>query len=81
MASILVVIALWLVGPNHASTQGARSVELVEKLRSWREAGELPGGRVAAKLAVRLARSTRRSRSRSRSRRETLGVHPAPVLP
>lgn len=42
VASILVLIALWLVGPNHASTQGARSVELVERLRSLREAGELP---------------------------------------
>ncbi len=42
VASILVVIALWLVGPHHASTQGARSVELVEQLRSWREAGDLP---------------------------------------
>ena len=42
VASILVVIALWLVGPNHASTQGARSIELVERLRSLREAGELP---------------------------------------
>lgn len=42
VASILVVIALWLVGPNHASTEGARSVELVERLRSLREAGALP---------------------------------------
>jgi membrane protein required for colicin V production len=42
VASILVVIALWILGPNHASTQGARSVELVQKLRSLREAGELP---------------------------------------
>ena len=42
VASILVVIALWLVGPNHASTRGARSVELVETVRSWREAGDLP---------------------------------------
>lgn len=42
VASILVVIALWLVGPNHAATQGARSVELVERLRSLRETGELP---------------------------------------
>jgi len=42
VASILVVIALWLVGPNHASTEGARSVEVVERLRSLREAGTLP---------------------------------------
>lgn len=42
VSSILVVIALWLVGPNHVSTRGARSVELVEKVRSWREAGDLP---------------------------------------
>ncbi len=42
VASILVVIALWILGPNHASTEGARSVEMVQKLRSLREAGELP---------------------------------------
>lgn len=42
VASILVVIALWLVGPDHASTRDARSVELVAKIRSWRERGELP---------------------------------------
>jgi membrane protein required for colicin V production len=42
VASILVVIALWLVGPNHASTQGAHCVEVVEQLQSWRETGDLP---------------------------------------
>ncbi|MFO0690748.1 MAG: CvpA family protein [Myxococcota bacterium] len=43
VASILVVIALWLVGPDHAATRDARSVELVAKIRSWRGGGELPG--------------------------------------
>lgn len=42
VASILVVIALWIVGPDHASTRGARSVEIVQQLRALREAGELP---------------------------------------
>lgn len=42
VASILVVIALWIVGPDHAATREARSVEIVAKLRSWRESGELP---------------------------------------
>ena len=42
VASILVVIALWIVGPDHAATREARSVEIVAKLRSLRERGELP---------------------------------------
>lgn len=42
VASILVVIALWLVGPDHAATRDARSVELVTQVRTWRERGELP---------------------------------------
>ena len=42
VASILVVIALWLVGPDHAATRDARSVALVSKVRAWRESGELP---------------------------------------
>lgn len=42
VASILIVIALWLVGPDHAATRGARSVELVERLRSGREADRMP---------------------------------------
>ena len=42
VASILVLTALWILGPDHASTQGARSVEMVQKLRSLRETGELP---------------------------------------
>jgi len=49
VASILVLTALWILGPNHASTQGARSVEMVQKLRELREAGELPS--VAAPLS------------------------------
>ncbi len=36
VASILVVIALWVVGPDHAATREARSVALVEQLRVWR---------------------------------------------
>ena len=40
--AVLVTIALWLVGPDHATTEGARSIELVEKLKSIRESGELP---------------------------------------
>lgn len=39
VASIVVVIALWLVGPNHASTRDARSVALVEGIRAFRETG------------------------------------------
>lgn len=42
VAAVLVTIALWLVGPDHATTEGARSIELVEELRSMRERGELP---------------------------------------
>ncbi len=42
VAAILVLIALWLVGPDHATTAGARSVELVEQFQSAREIGELP---------------------------------------
>lgn len=42
VAVVLVTIALWLVGPDHATTQGARSIELVEQLQSMRESGQLP---------------------------------------
>jgi uncharacterized membrane protein required for colicin V production len=42
VAAVLVTIALWLVGPDHATTHGARSIELVEQLQSMRENGELP---------------------------------------
>lgn len=42
IGAILVTIALWLVGPNHATTEGARSIELVEELQSMHESGELP---------------------------------------
>ncbi len=42
VAAILVTIALWLVGPDHATTEGARSIELVEELQSMRESGKLP---------------------------------------
>ena len=42
VGAIVVMIARWLVGPNHATTEGARSIELVEKLQSMREDGELP---------------------------------------
>jgi uncharacterized membrane protein required for colicin V production len=42
VASILVVIALWIVGPNHTTTRDAQSVAFVEKIRAWREGGEPP---------------------------------------
>jgi len=42
VAAVLVLIALWLVGPDHAATDGARSIEVVEQLQSMRENGELP---------------------------------------
>jgi membrane protein required for colicin V production len=42
VSAVLVTIALWLVGPNHATTEGARSIELVEELQTMRENGELP---------------------------------------
>jgi uncharacterized membrane protein required for colicin V production len=42
VAAVLVTIALWLVGPDHATTEGARSIELVEELQSLHERGELP---------------------------------------
>ncbi len=42
VATVIVMIALWLVGPNHRTTNGSRSIELVEELQSMRENGELP---------------------------------------
>ena len=42
VAVIIVMIGLWLVGPDHESMDDARAVELVEELQSAREAGELP---------------------------------------
>jgi len=42
VAAVVVTIAIWLVGPNHTTTEGARSVELVEQFQSMRENGELP---------------------------------------
>lgn len=42
VAAVLVTLALWLVGPDHATTDGARSVEIVERLQSAREEGSLP---------------------------------------
>ncbi len=51
VASILVVIALWIVGPDHETTRGAQSVEIVERLRTLRETGELPS--VAARGSER----------------------------
>ena len=42
VAAIVVTIAIWLVGPNHTMTEGARSIELVEELQTMRENGELP---------------------------------------
>ena len=34
VAAILVLVALWLVGPEHPATEGARSVEIVERWRA-----------------------------------------------
>jgi len=42
VAAVVVTIAIWLVGPNHATTDGARSIELVKEFQSMREKGELP---------------------------------------
>lgn len=42
VAAVLVTIALWLVGPNHTTTEGSRSIELVKQVQSMRESGELP---------------------------------------
>jgi membrane protein required for colicin V production len=42
IAAVLVMIAVWLVGPDHPATEGARSVELVEELQAARENGDLP---------------------------------------
>jgi uncharacterized membrane protein required for colicin V production len=39
---VVVVVALWVVGPNHVTTEGARSIALVEQLQSMQEDGELP---------------------------------------
>jgi uncharacterized membrane protein required for colicin V production len=39
---VVVIIALWIVGPDHAATAGARSIALVERLQSLHEQGELP---------------------------------------
>ncbi len=42
VAAVLVMIALWLVGPDHSTTEGARSVALVEEWREGQLEGELP---------------------------------------
>ena len=42
IAVVLVLITLWLVGPDHLMTDGARSVEIVQELQDLREDGELP---------------------------------------
>lgn len=42
VAAVVVLIALWVVGPDHTVTKDARSVALVEQLQSAHEAGELP---------------------------------------
>lgn len=42
VAAVLVTVVIWLVGPDHPTTAGARSIELVETLQSMRERGELP---------------------------------------
>jgi len=42
VAAVVVVIALWIVGPNHAVTEGSHSIEIVQRLQSLREDGQLP---------------------------------------
>jgi membrane protein required for colicin V production len=42
IAAVIVLVALWVVGPDHATTEGSRSVEVVEHLQSMHERGELP---------------------------------------
>ena len=42
IAAVIVLVALWVVGPDHTTTEGARSVEIVEQLQSMHERGELP---------------------------------------
>ena len=42
VSAVLVLIALWLVGPDHVMTEGARSVELVQEFRDLRDEGEIP---------------------------------------
>ncbi len=42
VSAVVVIIALWLVGPDHTTTAGARSIELVHQLQSMGENGELP---------------------------------------
>ena len=45
IAAVLVLIALWLVGPDHPATEGSRSVEIVEEWSSTQGSGlkELEG--------------------------------------
>lgn len=42
VSTVLVLIALWLVGPTHPVVEGARSVALVEELQSLQDDGTLP---------------------------------------
>ena len=45
VAAVVVMIAVWLVGPDHSTTEGARSVALLEDFRSAQmdsNGGELP---------------------------------------
>lgn len=48
IAAILVIVALWLVGPEHPTTEGARSVEIVENWRSAHAEGSIELPSVAA---------------------------------
>ncbi|MFP6656317.1 MAG: CvpA family protein, partial [Myxococcota bacterium] len=41
VSAVIVTIALWLVGPNHVATEGARSAELVKEVQTMHESGEL----------------------------------------
>jgi uncharacterized membrane protein required for colicin V production len=42
VSAVLVLSALWLVGHEHPTGRGARSVAVVEELQSLHERGELP---------------------------------------
>lgn len=42
IAAVTVLIAVWILGPDHAALENARSVEIVSSLRSAHDRGELP---------------------------------------
>ena len=42
VAAVLMVVALWLVGPNHPALAGSRSLDAFEELRAAQADGRLP---------------------------------------